>query len=449
MSFHPVNRSLWLNVNNEWKKSSLCMFYSPIPSHYFSKKAPVRSPVTNENSMSKRFFKWLFPPPPARRIIMRRHGSVKRKGAAWVWIRSGGSPRVSLESTSLITTAIATEDVKRKVKILKTLSGHDNLLISMKHMIRIIMMSILRWKAEVHRGGCKYCYHTNIECGCILLSPRCCTSISPTSGGPHQMPTHQFRSWPVDTCPPVLDAAFHLNGNRSGLALEHFAILGLKTYPDVSNTSISEKANHLGSPSSAYLNRQWRPILPITGCINSLQLTTFVTPSTYSKDDSSFNASFLYSPIPSHYFSKKAPARSPVTNENSMSKRFFKLLFPPPPPARRIIMRRHGSVKRKGAAWVWIRSGDSPRVSLEIMRSVRLFVKREVKILKTLSGHDNLLISMKHMRIIMMSILRWKILDRILSSFKRRKYTEEDAKTVIIQILNVVAFCYLLGVVHR
>ncbi|KAL0651186.1 hypothetical protein Bca4012_093877 [Brassica carinata] len=162
MSLHPVNRSLWLNVNNEWKKSSLCMFYSPIPSHYFSKKAPVRSPVTNENSMSKRFFKRLFPPPPARRIIMRRHGSVKRKGAAW------------------ITTAIATEDVKREMKILKTFSGHDNLLISMKHM-RIIMMSILRWKAEVHRGGCKDCYHTNIECGCILLSPRCCTSISPTS----------------------------------------------------------------------------------------------------------------------------------------------------------------------------------------------------------------------------------------------------------------------------
>ncbi|WZZ80019.1 hypothetical protein YC2023_100591 [Brassica napus] len=102
MSLHPVNRSLWLNVNNEWKKSSLCMFYSPIPSHYFSKKAPVRSPVTNENSMSKRFFKRLFPPPPARRIIMRRHGSVKRKGAAWVWIRFGDSPRVSLESMSLV-----------------------------------------------------------------------------------------------------------------------------------------------------------------------------------------------------------------------------------------------------------------------------------------------------------------------------------------------------------
>ncbi|KAF2548647.1 hypothetical protein F2Q70_00020769 [Brassica cretica] len=126
--------------------------------------------------MSKRFFKLLFPPPPpARRIIMRRHGSVKRKGAAWVWIRSGDSPRVSLEIMRSVRLF-----VKREVKILKTLSGHDNLLISMKHM-RIIMMSILRWKAEVHRGGCKDCYHTKIECGCILLSPRCCTSISPTS----------------------------------------------------------------------------------------------------------------------------------------------------------------------------------------------------------------------------------------------------------------------------
>lgn len=29
------------------------------------------------------------------------------------------------------------------------------------------------------------------------------------------------------------------------------------------------------------------------------------------------------------------------------------------------------------------------------------------------------------------------------------KYTEEDARTVMIQILNVVAFCHLQGVVHR
>lgn len=29
------------------------------------------------------------------------------------------------------------------------------------------------------------------------------------------------------------------------------------------------------------------------------------------------------------------------------------------------------------------------------------------------------------------------------------KYTEDDAKAVMMQILNVVSFCHLQGVVHR
>lgn len=33
--------------------------------------------------------------------------------------------------------------------------------------------------------------------------------------------------------------------------------------------------------------------------------------------------------------------------------------------------------------------------------------------------------------------------------FRGGKYTEDDAKSVLIQILNVVAFCHLQGVVHR
>lgn len=33
--------------------------------------------------------------------------------------------------------------------------------------------------------------------------------------------------------------------------------------------------------------------------------------------------------------------------------------------------------------------------------------------------------------------------------FRGGKYTEDDAKVVMIQILNVVAFCHLQGVVHR
>ncbi|KAK9948867.1 hypothetical protein M0R45_004426 [Rubus argutus] len=48
-----------------------------------------------------------------------------------------------------------------------------------------------------------------------------------------------------------------------------------------------------------------------------------------------------------------------------------------------------------------------------------------------------------------------ELLDRILARyflcafFGGGKYTEEDARTVMIQILNVVAFCHLQGVVHR
>lgn len=33
--------------------------------------------------------------------------------------------------------------------------------------------------------------------------------------------------------------------------------------------------------------------------------------------------------------------------------------------------------------------------------------------------------------------------------FRGGKYSEEDAKAVMVQILTVVAFCHLQGVVHR
>ncbi|KAG2288786.1 hypothetical protein Bca52824_048390 [Brassica carinata] len=32
------------------------------------------------------------------------------------------------------------------------------------------------------RGGCKFCYDTNIVSDCILSSPRCCTPRSQTQG---------------------------------------------------------------------------------------------------------------------------------------------------------------------------------------------------------------------------------------------------------------------------
>ncbi|CAH9111932.1 unnamed protein product [Cuscuta epithymum] len=80
-------------------------------------------------------------------------------------------------------------------------------------------------------------------------------------------------------------------------------------------------------------------------------------------------------------------------------------------------------------------------------------VRREVKILKALSGHDNLIKfydaceDAQNVYIVMELCEGGELLDRILS--RGGRYTEEDAKRVILQILNVVAFCHLQGVVHR
>ncbi|KAK6919922.1 Protein kinase domain, partial [Dillenia turbinata] len=80
-------------------------------------------------------------------------------------------------------------------------------------------------------------------------------------------------------------------------------------------------------------------------------------------------------------------------------------------------------------------------------------VRREVKILKALSGHRNLVKfydaceDTNNVYIIMELCEGGELLDRILS--RGGRYTEEDAKVIVVQILNVVAFCHLQGVVHR
>ncbi|KAF6990689.1 hypothetical protein CFC21_007859 [Triticum aestivum] len=80
-------------------------------------------------------------------------------------------------------------------------------------------------------------------------------------------------------------------------------------------------------------------------------------------------------------------------------------------------------------------------------------VRREVKILKALSGHSNLVKfydaceDALNVYIIMELCEGGELLDRILS--RGGRYTEDDAKVIIKQILSVVAFCHLQGVVHR
>ncbi|KAH7659606.1 Non-specific serine/threonine protein kinase protein [Dioscorea alata] len=80
-------------------------------------------------------------------------------------------------------------------------------------------------------------------------------------------------------------------------------------------------------------------------------------------------------------------------------------------------------------------------------------VRREVKILKALSGHTNLVKfydafeDTLNVYIIMELCEGGELLDRILS--RGGRYKEEDAKSIVVQILSVVSFCHLQGVVHR
>ncbi|KAK9914568.1 hypothetical protein M0R45_038340 [Rubus argutus] len=80
-------------------------------------------------------------------------------------------------------------------------------------------------------------------------------------------------------------------------------------------------------------------------------------------------------------------------------------------------------------------------------------VRREVKILKALSGHKNLVKfydafeDANNVYIVMELCEGGELLDKILS--RGGRYTEEDAKIIVVQILSVVAYCHLQGVVHR
>ncbi|CAI0429761.1 unnamed protein product [Linum tenue] len=220
----------------------------------------------------------------------------------------------------------------------------------------------------------------------------------------------------------------------------------------------------------------------------------------------------FYSPSPAHYFfSKKSPARSPAPNAptggNTTPKRFFKRPFPPPSPAkhiRAVLARRHGSVKPNEASIPEGSEADGmaaldksfgfskhfgnkyelgdevgrghfgytcaakfkkgelkgQQVAVKVIPKVKMTtaiaiedVRREVKILRALTGHNNLVQfydayeDSDNVYIVMELCEGGELLDRILS--RGGKYSEEDAKTVMIQILNVVAFCHLQGVVHR
>ncbi|XP_057507034.1 LOW QUALITY PROTEIN: CDPK-related kinase 7-like [Actinidia eriantha] len=210
----------------------------------------------------------------------------------------------------------------------------------------------------------------------------------------------------------------------------------------------------------------------------------------------------FYSPSPLFSIFKNSPAHSSVS---STPLRIFKRPFPPPSPAkhiRELLARRHGSVKPNEAS---IPEGSEIELGLdknfgfskqfmthyelgeEVGRghfgytcsakgkkgslkgqdvAVKVIPKskmtteiaiedarREVKMLRALTGHRNLVQfydvyeDENNVYIVMELCKGGELLDRILS--RGGKYSEEDAKVVMVQILSVVAYCHLQGVVHR
>ncbi|XP_066391321.1 calcium/calmodulin-dependent serine/threonine-protein kinase 1-like [Miscanthus floridulus] len=211
---------------------------------------------------------------------------------------------------------------------------------------------------------------------------------------------------------------------------------------------------------------------------------------------------YLPSPLPPSSY-KGSPANSSVTS--TPARGGFKRPFPPPSPAKHIralLARRHGSVKPNEAS---IPEGGDPELGLdknfgfskhffakydlgeEVGRghfgytcsakakkgehkcqdvAVKVIpkakmttaiaiedVRREVRILSSLTGHSNLVQfydafeDEDNVYIVMELCKGGELLDRILA--RGGKYSEEDAKLVMVQILSVVSFCHLQGVVHR
>ncbi|KAH0695574.1 hypothetical protein KY284_015628 [Solanum tuberosum] len=200
--------------------------------------------------------------------------------------------------------------------------------------------------------------------------------------------------------------------------------------------------------------------------------------------------------------SKEGAEKSPA---NSTPRRFFKRPFPPPSPAkhiRAVLARRHGSVKPNAipegneleggggldksfgfsknfgnkyelgeevgrghfgyTCKAKFKKGElkGQEVAVKVIPKAKMSttiaiedVRREVKILRALTGHENLVKfydayeDHENVYIVMELCEGGELLDRIL--LRGGKYTEDDARAVLTQILKVVAFCHLQGVVHR
>ncbi|KAK6151359.1 hypothetical protein DH2020_013994 [Rehmannia glutinosa] len=206
----------------------------------------------------------------------------------------------------------------------------------------------------------------------------------------------------------------------------------------------------------------------------------------------------FYSPSPLPSAFKNSPANS--SSVLSTPLRFLKRPFPPPSPAKHIkalLLRRHGSVKPNEATipegseceiigldknFGFLKNFSSHYeigeevgrghfgytcsakgkkgsmkgvdVAVKVIPKTKMTtaiaiedVRREVKILRALMGHKNLVQfydayeDEDNIYVVMELCNGGELLDRILA--RGGKYSEEDAKIVMVQILSVVAYCHL------
>ncbi|CAA0827506.1 CDPK-related kinase 1 [Striga hermonthica] len=249
-----------------------------------------------------------------------------------------------------------------------------------------------------------------------------------------------------------------------------------------------------------------KPIEPPKNLIENSIILDEKDEQTFSRPSNGKTPKFpFYSPSPLPSLFKTSPANS--SSVPSTPLRFLKRPFPPPSPAKHIkalLLRRHGSIKPNEAT---IPEGSECEITIGLDKNFGFLknfsscyeigeevgrghfgytcsakgkkgslkgqdvavkvipkskmttaiaiedVRREVKMLRALTGHKNLVQfydayeDEENVYVVMELCKGGELLDRILS--RGGKYSEEDAKIVIVQILNVVAYCHLQGVVHR
>ncbi|KAL6540691.1 cyclin-dependent serine/threonine protein kinase [Orobanche minor] len=251
-----------------------------------------------------------------------------------------------------------------------------------------------------------------------------------------------------------------------------------------------------GKPIKPPKNQSENPIIPVEKKNEqTLNPSRVKTPRSFP----------FYSPSPLRSLFKTSPDTSNSVPSTPLG--ILKRPFPPPSPAKHIkafLLRRHGSVKPNEASipegsecemvigldknFGFLKNFSScyeigeemgrghfgytcsakrkkgslkgQDVAVKVIPKSKMTtaiaiedVRREVKMLRSLTGHKNLVQfydayeDEDNVYVVMELCKGGELLDHILSS--GGKYSEEDAKVVIVQILSVVAYFHLQGVVHR